>query len=302
MLNLVGLDQAFGARGTTALQRVQAFVKGYSSGLGSCCRRIAGPRRLLACPISTRPSSPSPPARLAGAALERASELGAEPRRLPAGTHPRRPRSSLRDARLDSSSDREDVGLAVRVVHDGAWGFASGIVRTAARRPTWPSRRWPRRRSAGCSAPRRSSSPPSRSTPTPPGSRPTTSTRSTFRSRPHRAGWPSCPSGCSPPTASTTSTRSVVSGAGEQVLRRHPRARSPRSSGCASHRSSPRVHVDRGGGLVLLDAHARAAGRARLGVPHRHRLGLRRRDRRAARAAARARQGAERRGRRRTTW
>ncbi len=34
---------------------------------------------------------------------------------------------SLRDARLDSSTDREGVGLAVRVVHDGAWGFASGV-------------------------------------------------------------------------------------------------------------------------------------------------------------------------------
>jgi TldD protein len=37
----------------------------------------------------------------------------------------------LRDGRLDSSSDSEDLGLAVRVVHDGAWGFASGIERTA---------------------------------------------------------------------------------------------------------------------------------------------------------------------------
>jgi TldD protein len=72
------------------------------------------------------------PAReLAGAALERAAQLGAEH----ADFRLERTRTaylSLRDARLDSSSDREDVGLAVRVVHDGAWGFASGIVRTAA--------------------------------------------------------------------------------------------------------------------------------------------------------------------------
>ena len=40
-------------------------------------------------------------------------------------------RLSLRDGQLDSSSDGEDVGLAVRVVHDGTWGFASGIARTA---------------------------------------------------------------------------------------------------------------------------------------------------------------------------
>src|SRR5947208_12054738 len=72
------------------------------------------------------------PAReLAGAALSRAEELGAEH----ADFRLERIRTaslSLRDARLSSSSDTEDVGLAVRVVHDGAWGFASGIARTAA--------------------------------------------------------------------------------------------------------------------------------------------------------------------------
>ncbi len=36
MLNLVGLDTAFGARGTTGLARVQAFVKGYNNGLSVC--------------------------------------------------------------------------------------------------------------------------------------------------------------------------------------------------------------------------------------------------------------------------
>jgi TldD protein len=71
------------------------------------------------------------PAReLAGAALNRAGELGAEHadfrlERIRVGS------LSLRDAQLDSSTDTEDVGLAVRVVHDGAWGFASGIARTA---------------------------------------------------------------------------------------------------------------------------------------------------------------------------
>ncbi|MEO6887208.1 MAG: TldD/PmbA family protein [Jatrophihabitantaceae bacterium] len=71
------------------------------------------------------------PAReLAGAALNRAQELGAEHadfrlERIRVAT------LSLRDAQPDSSTDSEDVGLAVRVVHNGAWGFASGIVRTA---------------------------------------------------------------------------------------------------------------------------------------------------------------------------
>jgi TldD protein len=71
------------------------------------------------------------PAReLAGAALERATELGAEH----ADFRLERIRTgylSLRDARVDSSTDTEDVGLCVRVVHNGAWGFASGIARTA---------------------------------------------------------------------------------------------------------------------------------------------------------------------------
>jgi TldD protein len=77
------------------------------------------------------PSFMAMPARgLAAAALERAQALGAEHadfrlERIRVG------RLRLRDGALDSSSDGEDVGLAVRVVHDGTWGFASGITRTA---------------------------------------------------------------------------------------------------------------------------------------------------------------------------
>ena len=33
----------------------------------------------------------------------------------------------LRDANLSGSADTTDVGFAVRVVHDGAWGFAAGV-------------------------------------------------------------------------------------------------------------------------------------------------------------------------------
>src|SRR4051794_17136295 len=67
---------------------------------------------------------------LASAALERPQHPGAEH----ADFRLERIRSAtvrLRDARLDATSDSEDVGLAVRVVHDGTWGFASGIARTA---------------------------------------------------------------------------------------------------------------------------------------------------------------------------
>src|SRR4051794_25900230 len=34
----------------------------------------------------------------------------------------------VRDGRLQGASDTEDVGFAVRVVLDGAWGFASGVL------------------------------------------------------------------------------------------------------------------------------------------------------------------------------
>jgi TldD protein len=66
---------------------------------------------------------------LADAALMRARELGASHAdfRL---ERIRVASMSVRDAKLDSSTDSEDIGLAVRVVHDGAWGFASGIERT----------------------------------------------------------------------------------------------------------------------------------------------------------------------------
>ena len=34
----------------------------------------------------------------------------------------------LRDGHLDGAADAEDLGFAVRVIADGAWGFASGVV------------------------------------------------------------------------------------------------------------------------------------------------------------------------------
>jgi len=38
---------------------------------------------------------------------------------------------AARDGVLQTASDTEDVGFAVRVIHRGAWGFASGVVLTA---------------------------------------------------------------------------------------------------------------------------------------------------------------------------
>ncbi|RFS84390.1 TldD/PmbA family protein [Actinomadura spongiicola] len=63
---------------------------------------------------------------LADAALSRARELGAEH----ADFRLERIRSQtlgLHDAALETALDADDVGLSVRVVKDGTWGFAAGI-------------------------------------------------------------------------------------------------------------------------------------------------------------------------------
>ena len=68
---------------------------------------------------------------LADAALGRAAELGAEH----ADFRAERIRSQqirLSDARLETMFDADDLGLAVRVVVDGTWGFASAVDLTVA--------------------------------------------------------------------------------------------------------------------------------------------------------------------------
>src|SRR4051795_2829047 len=68
---------------------------------------------------------------LTDAALTRAVDLGCEH----ADIRVERIRTqtiSLRDARLEALADGEDLGLSVRVVHEGTWGFAAGVVLTAA--------------------------------------------------------------------------------------------------------------------------------------------------------------------------
>ena len=64
---------------------------------------------------------------IADAALERAQELGVEH----ADMRIERIRTAdlaLHDARLETSHDNDERGIAVRVVHDGTWGFAGGLV------------------------------------------------------------------------------------------------------------------------------------------------------------------------------
>jgi TldD protein len=68
---------------------------------------------------------------LADAALTRAVDLGCEHADLRV-ERIRTQTVRLRDARLEALADAEDLGLAVRVVHEGTWGFAAGVVLTAA--------------------------------------------------------------------------------------------------------------------------------------------------------------------------
>jgi TldD protein len=68
---------------------------------------------------------------LADAALTRAVDLGCEHADLRV-ERVRTQSVRLRDARLESLGDGEDLGLSVRVVHEGTWGFAAGVVLTAA--------------------------------------------------------------------------------------------------------------------------------------------------------------------------
>ncbi|NUP48266.1 MAG: TldD/PmbA family protein [Catenulispora sp.] len=71
-----------------------------------------------------------PLAELAEAALTRARDLGAEHADLRVETV-RSQSINLRDGHVDGVVDASDAGLSVRVVHDGTWGFAAGVVLTA---------------------------------------------------------------------------------------------------------------------------------------------------------------------------
>ncbi len=70
-----------------------------------------------------------PLARLAQIALERARDFGVTHAdfRLERNRHQY---FSVRDGALEGAQDGEDLGFAVRVVLDGAWGFASGVALT----------------------------------------------------------------------------------------------------------------------------------------------------------------------------
>src|ERR1700680_5293716 len=63
---------------------------------------------------------------LADAALDAARNLGADHADFRV-ERVRGQRIALSDARLQSLSDGDDSGLAVRVIVDGTWGVASGV-------------------------------------------------------------------------------------------------------------------------------------------------------------------------------
>jgi len=67
---------------------------------------------------------------LAEAALARARELGAEHADFRVETV-RSQRINLRDGHVDGVSDSSDRALSVRVVYEGTWGFAAGVVLSA---------------------------------------------------------------------------------------------------------------------------------------------------------------------------
>src|SRR6476469_2282641 len=68
---------------------------------------------------------------LTDAALTRAVDLGCEHADI--RVERIRPQTiSLRHARLEALAGDEDLALAVRAVHECAWGFAAGVVLTAA--------------------------------------------------------------------------------------------------------------------------------------------------------------------------
>jgi TldD protein len=68
----------------------------------------------------------APMRQLADAALQRCRDLGVEHADF-RFERIRAQHLSLRDAQLEGAGSTEDTGLAVRVVHEGTWGFAAGV-------------------------------------------------------------------------------------------------------------------------------------------------------------------------------
>src|SRR5882724_4857134 len=66
---------------------------------------------------------------MARAALERARELGVDHADF-RSEQIREQMIRLRDGQLDGVNDSSEAGISIRVVHEGTWGFAAGVVQT----------------------------------------------------------------------------------------------------------------------------------------------------------------------------
>src|ERR1700737_819573 len=66
---------------------------------------------------------------MAQAALERARELGVDHADF-RSERIREQMIRLRDGQLDGGNDSSEAGISIRVVHEGPWGFAAGVVQT----------------------------------------------------------------------------------------------------------------------------------------------------------------------------
>src|SRR4051812_1618692 len=71
-----------------------------------------------------------PLAAMAHAALQRAGALAVQHAEFTA-IRIREQAITLRDAEPDGINDTLDIGISVRVVHDGTWGYAAGVALTA---------------------------------------------------------------------------------------------------------------------------------------------------------------------------
>ena len=175
---------------------------------------------------------------LADAALTRAVDLGGEH----ADFRVERIRTqviSLRDARLEASADAEDLGFAVRVVHDGTWGFAAGVDLTAAEAVRLAEEAVAVAKVSAAVNSERVELAAEPVYATAPGCRPTRSTRSRCPTPTSRACSPTGPSGCWPPTASSTSRPRCML-VKENKFYADTAGTLPPSSGCGSTRSSRR--------------------------------------------------------------
>ena len=237
---------------------------------------------------------------LADAALTRARELGASYAALRVvSLHGHY--LSLQDLEVESSATSVDRGLAVRVVHDGCWGFAAGLALTADE-----AARLAERAVAVAVA-----------------SRPVSTERVELAPEPVYAGvtWSSpyevdpfaVPDGEKVATLVDLSERLA---AGDGVSATHASVQSAResvfyadSSGTSTTQTRVRIHpvlsavaVDRAPGRVRVDADAGAAGGRGLGVRPRPVDGAGGRGRRSCRSCCARRSRRRRCGRGSTTW